>query len=459
MSDTIHRIDLPVDRLERKIPDLKPPLSEASAQAEANRCLYCFDAPCITACPTAINIPEFIKRIATGNVRGAAKVILESNILGHSCARVCPVEVLCAGACVYNEQEEPPIMIGRLQRHATEYAYERNIQFFTKGAPTGRKVALIGGGPASLAAAHELTKLGHEAVIFEGRKLPGGLNTGGVAPYKYHAEDALAEVAYVQQIGFEIRTNTWVGKDVEIDALMRDYDAVFLGIGIGKDSRLGIPGEELPGCTGAVAWIEEMKLDPTHVLSGVTHAVVIGGGNTAIDVARELLHLGVPCVTMAYRREEADMSGYAHELAAAKKEGVRLEFRLMPMAVEGTDRVTGMSFHAVAPGPKDASGRATLVPVGGTVTLPAELVVVATGQEKLESLVKLMPAVNFARGRIVVDEQTGQTGNPKVFAGGDCANGAKEVVNAAAEGKRAAQGMNNFFRSLSQPQEIEVTIK
>jgi glutamate synthase (NADPH/NADH) small chain len=455
MSDTVVRPDLPADRLERQIPDLKPPLSEASALAEANRCLYCYDAPCIQACPTAINIPEFIKRIATGNTRGAAKTILESNILGHSCARVCPVEVLCAGACVYNEKDEPPIMIGRLQRYATQYAYDRKIQFFKKGTPTGRKVALVGGGPASLAAAHELTIQGHEAVVFEGRSIPGGLNTTGVAPYKLHAEDSLEEVHYVKQIGFEIKTNTWVGKDVTIEKLVEDYDAVFLGIGLGADSRLSIPGEDLPGCTGAVAWIERMKNDPSFKLDGVIHAVVVGGGNTAIDVARELVHLGVPCVSMAYRRDEKDMSGYKHELAAAKKEGVRLEFRLQPKAVEGTDKVTGMTFQVVKPG---EGGK--LVPVeGAEVTLPAELVVIATGQEKLEAFVKAIPGVGFEKGRVVVDKLTGATGNPKVFAGGDCANGAKEVVNAAAEGKVAAKGIDAYFRTLSQPNEISVVIK
>ncbi|MDB5096482.1 MAG: Pyridine nucleotide-disulfide oxidoreductase associated with reductive pyrimidine catabolism [Cyanobacteria bacterium RYN_339] len=455
MSDTSVRIDLPANRLERQIPDLKPPLSEASALAEANRCLYCYDAPCIQACPTAINIPEFIKRIATGNTKGAAKTILESNILGHSCARVCPVEVLCAGACVYNDKEEPPIMIGRLQRYATQYAYDRNLQFFKKGAPTGRKIALVGGGPASVAAAHELTRLGHACTVLEGRATPGGLNTTGVAPYKLHAEDSLEEIAYVQQIGFEIKTNTWVGKDVAIESLLADYDAVFLGIGLGADSRLGIPGEDTPGCTGAVAWIERMKNEPSYKLEGVTHAVVVGGGNTAIDVARELLHLGVPCVSMAYRRDEKDMSGYVHELAAAKKEGVRLEFRLQPKAVVGGDRVTGMTFQVVKPG---EGGK--LVPVeGAEVTLPAELVVVATGQEKLEAFVKAIPGVGFEKGRVVADKRTGATGHPKVFAGGDCANGAKEVVNAAAEGKVAALGIDAYFQTLSQPQEISVIIK
>lgn len=455
MSDTTLRMDLPADRLERLIPDLKPALSEASALTEANRCLYCYDAPCIQACPTAINIPEFIKRIATGNTRGAAKTILESNILGHSCAQVCPVEVLCAGSCVYNEKEEPPIMIGRLQRYATEYAYSHNIQFFTKGAPTGKRVALIGGGPASLAAAHELTRQGHACVVLEGRERPGGLNTTGVAPYKLHAEDALAEVEYVQRIGFEIRTNTWVGRDVSVEQLMSDYDAVFLGVGLGADSKLNLPGEDLPGCTGAVAWIEKMKNEPGFKLDGVKNAVVVGGGNTAVDVVRELRHLGVPNVTMAYRRDEAAMSGYAHEVAAAKKEGVRLAFNLSPKAVEGTDRVTGMTFHTVVPGANGA-----LTPVeGGDVTLPAELVVIATGQEKLEAFARSIAGLEFQRGRFIVDPLTGQTGNAKVFAGGDCANGAKEVVNAAAEGKRAAIGINAFFRAQAQPSEIQVIIK
>lgn len=446
---------LPADRLESRLPDLKPRLTEAQAKAEANRCLYCHDAPCIQACPTAINIPEFIKRIGSGNVAGAAETILEANILGHSCASVCPVEVLCAGSCVYNRLGEPPIMIGRLQRHATEYAYDRGLRFFKKGRPTGKRVALVGAGPASLACAHELTRLGHEAVVFEGRAIPGGLNATGVAPYKLKAEEALREVAYVQGIGFEIRTNCMVGRDVRFEQLSTDFDAVFLGMGLGPDSHLALPGEELAGCVGAVALIERLKNEAGFRLADVRHALVIGGGNTAIDAARELKHLGVPRVTMVYRRGEAEMSGYVHELLAAKQEGVELRFWAAPVEVLGHGHVNALRCEETR---LSASGNLERI-AGTAFTLDADLIVKATGQEKLASLLSAIPGVTLERGRVVVDPVTGQAGSSKVFAGGDCANGGKEVVNAAAEGKRAARGMDAYFKSASRPVAREVSVR
>jgi glutamate synthase (NADPH/NADH) small chain len=455
MSDTLLKAELASDRLEREIPDLKPALTRDQAVAEANRCLYCYDAPCVVACPTDINIPEFIKRIATDNVKGAAKTILESNILGHSCARVCPVEVLCAGNCVYTEKGEPPIMIGKLQRYATEYAYDRGIQFFKKGPATGKRVALVGGGPASLACAAELTIQGHDVVVFEGRSLPGGLNATGVAPYKYKLEDALKEVAYIQEIGVEIRTNTLVGRDVTLQQLENEYDAVFLGVGLGPDSQPGVPGEDMPGCVGAVALIERIKTEGNFSLPGVTHAVIIGGGNTAIDVVRELKQIGLEHVTMVYRRGEEEMSGYAHELAAARLEGVELCFWAAPAEVLGSGQVSGL--RCVKTRVNDAGKLENVA--DSDFVLPAQLVVKATGQEKLTAFLSQIPGLTVERGRVVVDATTGQTGNAKFFAGGDCANGGKEVVNAAAEGKRAARGIDAYLKRAGGPAEIQVTIK
>lgn len=426
------------DRLERAIPDHKPLLTDTQAVAEANRCLYCHDAPCIQACPTGINIPEFIRRIATGNLSGSAETILEANILGHSCASVCPVEVLCAGSCVYNHMDQPAIQIGRLQRYATTHAYDSDLRFFTKGASTGFRIALVGAGPASLACAHELTRLGHEAIVYEGRRTPGGLNTTGVAPYKLQADESLREVAYVQSIGFEIRTGVQIGRDIAFADLERDHDAVFLGIGLGPDSRLGMPGEDLEGCEGAVAFIERMKNDPSCSLEGIRRAVVVGGGNTAIDAVRELRALGVPDVTMVYRRGEAEMSGYAHELAQALQEGVKIRYWAAPLALAGEGRVVGLR---VAPTTLDAEGR-LVVDEAGASLIEADLVLKATGQEKLAALVSGIAGIDLDRGRIRVDARTGQTGNARYFAGGDCANGGKEVVNAAAEGKRAAHGIH-----------------
>ncbi|MEB3196806.1 MAG: NAD(P)-dependent oxidoreductase [Candidatus Sericytochromatia bacterium] len=433
---------VPADRLEAQLADLKPALSPAAARTEALRCLYCHDAPCVAACPTAINIPEFIRRIGNGNVVGAARTILESNILGHSCARVCPVEVLCAGSCVYHLKEEPPIAIGRLQRFATDHALAHGLRFHRRAPDTGRRIALIGAGPASLAAAHELAVRGHHCVLFEGRALPGGLNATGVAPYKLQTDVALEEVEWLLGLGgIELRTGVWVGRDLSFAQLERDFDAIFLGVGLGPDSRLALPGEDLPGSHGAVALIEQIKNQPGFALAGVERAVVIGGGNTAIDAARELRQLAVPAVTMVYRRSEAAMTGYAHELAQAKQEGVQLAFQLVPLAIEGEARVTGLRCARVD---------AQLVPLpGGEFVLPADLVVRATGQEKLTALLAEVPQLTLEKGRVQVDPRTHQTTHPRYFAAGDCVNGGKEVVNAVAEGQRAAQGIEAYLASLN----------
>ncbi|MFI5372698.1 MAG: NAD(P)-binding protein, partial [Candidatus Eisenbacteria bacterium] len=276
---------LPTPRLERRLPDAKPVYAPGEAVTEANRCLYCHDAPCIQACPTGIDIPTFIRKISTGNVHGSARVILSANLLGYSCARVCPVEVLCVGACVYNNwHRSPPIAIGRLQRYATETVLGAGeaVELLPRAAANGRHVACVGAGPASLACAGYLAIEGTRVTVYEKRSLAGGLNITGVAPYKMHAEDALAEVGFVRALGVEIRTGVEVGRDIAPDALLAQHDAVFLGAGLGDDSRLGIAGEDGPGVSGATAWIERLKLESGFGLDGVARAVVIGGGNTAI---------------------------------------------------------------------------------------------------------------------------------------------------------------------------------
>jgi glutamate synthase (NADPH/NADH) small chain len=438
---------LPSERLERRMADYHPALTEAQALAEANRCLYCHDAPCVAACPTGIDIPEFIRKIATRNTRASAKTILDSNILGLSCARVCPVEVLCAGACVYNHLDRPPIEIGRLQRFATEFAYDRRIRFYKAGPPNGKKVACLGAGPASLACAAELAQLGYAVTILEGRALPGGLNTTGVAPYKLYAEDSLREVEYVLGIGgITLETGRWVTRDsfAELEA---GYDAVFIGVGLGADSKLRVPGEDLWGVHGATALIELLKNKPAAELSwvgGVRHAIVVGGGNTSIDVVRELRKLGVARVTLVYRRGEEELPAYAHEVSSARKEGMEVVFHAQPLEVVGqAGVVTGLKVirtRTAAAGPK---GKSRLETVPGTeMTIPGDLVAVSIGQEMLEELLAGVSGIQLERGRVVVEEATGRTTNPKFYAGGDCANGGKEVVNAAAEGKRAARGIH-----------------
>ncbi|WP_394829271.1 FAD-dependent oxidoreductase [Pendulispora albinea] len=448
---------LPAERDELELPDKKPTYSAAEAKAEADRCLYCADAPCIKACPTEIDIPTFIKKIATGNVRGSAKTIFEQNLLGYSCARVCPVEVLCVGACVYNAWHREPIAIGRLQRYATEKATahgETPLLARSSGAsraPDGadeassqaggarKKVALVGAGPASLACAGYLALEGHDAVIFEKRALPGGLNTTGIAPYKLHAQDALHEIAWVEALGVAIQTGVEVGKDVRGEDLLRDYDAVYLGVGLGEDTKLRIPGEDGPGIYGATAWIEAMKLARAQGTSPKNARVlVIGGGNTAIDVARECALLGAAEVTMVYRRDTASMSGYAHEMEGARKEGVRLVTHATPVAFE-----------------RDASGALTGLRVSlksdtqgapGEQVLACDMVAVAIGQSKMHAIAAEFPGVTVdGRGCIVADPATGATGNPKVFSGGDCINGGKEVVNAVADGRNTARHLERTW--------------
>jgi len=423
----------PIQRSESAFTDYKLPLLRDAAVAEANRCLFCHDAPCIKACPTAIDIPQFIRKIATDNVRASAKTIFESNILGMSCARVCPVEVLCVGACVYNDLEQPPIEIGKLQRYATDLAYAEGWRYFEAGKPTGKRVALIGAGPASLAAAHELRRLGHACTILEKRSVVGGLNATGVAPYKMRADRAMTEVEWVLSIGgIEVRTGVTVGVDVTLDALEREFDAVFVGVGLGADSRLGVPGEELAGVHGAVAWIESMKLGRVD-LAAIRRAAVIGGGNTAIDVVREVAGLGIPHVEMIYRGTRDGMSGYAHEWTAALAEGAHAEWRAVATAIEGRQRAERVRCVRVDENKRPISGSDFVV--------EADLVLLAIGQSKLGAMLAGLPGITVESGRIRTDAH-GFTGRARWYAGGDCTNGGKEVVNAAAEGKRAAHAID-----------------
>lgn len=425
---------LPGGRAEERLSDKKPLLTKVEALTEAERCLYCTDAPCIAACPTTIDIPTFIKKIASGNVRGSARTILEQNLLGYSCARVCPVEELCAGACVHEAWSHAPIQIGRLQRYATEHALgAQGLRALFSPKPTnGRKVACIGAGPASLAFAGVLALEGVAATVFEKRAVPGGLNATGIAPYKLPARDAVREVDWVLELGVTLE-HVAVGEGGKRGAeLLAQYDAVFVGVGLGEDSRLGVPGEDGAGVIGAVDWIERMKLDPRQE-APKGHVLVVGGGNTAIDVARECALLGAAEVSMVYRRGRDAMSGYAHELEGARKEGVRLLEHAVPVAFvrDGAGKLVAARIARTEGGK----------PVPGTEReVPCELAVIAIGQAKLDAIVAELPGVaRDEKGRVVVDPKTGRTGNPKVFAGGDCVNGGKEVVNAVAEGRDAAR--------------------
>ncbi|MBI3542750.1 MAG: FAD-dependent oxidoreductase [Deltaproteobacteria bacterium] len=435
---------LSTERLETQFADFKPRLNAVEATEEANRCINCFDAPCIKACPTGIDIPKFIRRIGAGHVEGAAKTILDSNVFGLSCAECCPVELLCEGGCVYNKLNHKPITIGKLQRFAIEHAYDHGIEFYKAGKPSGRKVALVGAGAASFAAAHELRLHGHETTIFEKSELAGGLNTNGIAPYKMRADTSLREIERIMNLGVQVKYGMELGRNLTVDELLTSHDAVFLGLGLGPDSRLDVAGvDKNPRVLGAVDFIARMKLAPKAELAwlkDVHVALVVGGGNTALDACRELRGLGVKHVVVSYRRGEEDMSGYKHEFKWARQEGVDFWFGTLPTAFEATGNTQKVTLTRTK---VDAQGKVAL----GTekMTLDTQLVLVATGQAKLESLLSKTPGLKFEKGKLVVDAKTGRTGNAKIFAGGDLANGGMEVVNAVAEGKRAARAIHEGF--------------
>jgi glutamate synthase (NADPH/NADH) small chain len=426
--------------------DLHPPLTAEQAAFEASRCLFCFEAPCITACPTHIDIPSFIRKIWDRNPKGSARVILDANALGASCARVCPVEALCEGACVVNHQHERPVAIGRLQRYSTDWYFAHGMMpLFELPPPSGRHIALVGAGPASLGCAAELRKLGHAATIFERDPLPGGLNTYGIAQYKLTPRASLEEVEFVKSLGVEIRTGVSVGDTVKIPDLLRDYDAVFLGIGLGGTQRLGIPGENLDGVREALEFIREYKSKPYGQVAVGRRVAVIGAGNTSIDAATAAVRLGSEHVSIVYRRSRDEMPAYDYEYDLAKQDGVSFEWLAAPVEVVGTRAVEGLRCVRMRLGAPDARGRRTPEPIPGSeFVLPVDMVIGAVGQEKRAEWLGKIAGLRLEAGRVVVDANS-MSSVTGLFSGGDCANGGKEVVNAVAEGKQAAYGMHAWM--------------
>lgn len=436
---------LSADALAANFADLKPPLRPQEAFVEASRCLYCFDAPCIMACPTGIDIPAFIKKIAFGNPAGAAKTILTANILGASCARVCPTSVLCEGACVLEDRDEQPIMIGRLQRFATDYVEQHGLLVLPPppANKSGKKIAVIGAGPAGLGCAAELAQLGHRVTIFERQKQAGGLNTYGIAYYKMKPQVSLAEVELVRSLGVELRTGLAVGKDIAVSTLEKDFAAVFIGVGLGAATRLHIPGEELPEVMDALEFISRIHTDPLHTVPVGRRVAVIGAGNTAIDAVTQSKRLGADRAFIVYRRGEGDMSAYDFEYAHAKDDGAQFVFHALPVEVVATNgHVSGLKLVRT----RLVGGRVEPVP-GTEFVEPCDMVLKAVGQEKqVKMLRSLFPELVIDdRGVIAHDPLTGQTNVPHIFVGGDCGNGGREVVNAVGEGKKAAHGIHVFL--------------
>jgi glutamate synthase (NADPH/NADH) small chain len=420
-------------QLRARFSELKPPLGNQAAVIEANRCLNCFDAPCTAACPTHIDVPGFIKRIASGNLRGSATRILDANILGASCSRVCPVDVLCEGACVMHRYNREPIEIALLQRHAMDaYQVSGATPAVKNDAAPGLRVACIGAGPASLACAAELRRHGAQATIIERRTLPGGLNTYGVAEYKLRASESLHEVEMIRRMGVEFRFGAGVDSAAALEQLEQEFNYIFLGVGLGAMQRLGIPGEDVDGVMNALELISAYKTGNLRELHGTV--VVVGAGNTAIDAANAAKRLGAETVYLLYRRGENDIGAFDFEYEHAKQEGVQFLWRRRPVAVrkEAHGRLLLETVQV-----RQAEGALESVP-DSQFTIACDLLVPAIGQSPLTALVQELRGVEVRDGRIVVDLATGRTGNERYYAAGDCVNGGREVVDAVAGGKRAA---------------------
>ena len=423
-----------------RFPDLHPALNSQSALADANRCLFCYDAPCTAACPTHIDVPRFIKKISTGNLRGSALTILDANILGLSCSRVCPVDVLCEGNCVLHRYNQKPIEIGRLQRYAMDRFYESKGQLPVTQSAAVKRVACVGGGPSSLACAAELARRGHSATIFDNRPLPGGLNTYGVAEYKLRAADSLREVELVRSLGVEFR-QAEVGTTVSLEELEQEFDCIFLGVGLGTMEHLGIPGEGANGVIDALRFIERYKT--SHEFAVGRRVIVIGGGNTAIDAANAARRLGADEVHVFYRRTAKEMPAFPFEYDHSKTEGVSFHWLAQPTEiVVHYDRAVAVRFVETRLGEPGRDGRRTVEPLPGSdYEIPCDMVIPALGQKRLMADLLRQRGIEIHNGTIGTDRPTGRTANPRYYAGGDCVNGGREVVDAVADGKRAAQAI------------------
>ncbi len=419
----------------------KPLMNATEAYYEASRCLFCYDAPCIQACPTHIDIPLFIKQIHTENITGSAKTIFDANWLGNACGVVCPTEVLCEGACVYNHQDVPAIQIGRLQNYATNITIEAKKNIFKIGQSNGKKIAIIGAGPAGIACACEARTLGYEVTIFEAKDKPSGLTVHGIAPYKITNEEVLKEVEYLQnQLKFDIKYSSAITSKEQLQKIEKEYDAVFLGVGLGKTATLQLEGENKKGVIGAVEFIEELRMKH-HKTNVPKKVVVIGGGNTAMDAASESARMGARKTVLAYRNSKEKMGAYGFEYDLAISAGVDSLFNVTPISIVGNGKVEGVKFAKT----EMVEGKLQ-TNMNNVFIVRCDMVIKATGQVKQGSFYQLIDDLKIdTKTRIVVNEETFQTSNKKYFAGGDAINGGAEVVNAAYEGKMAAWGIHQWL--------------
>ncbi len=444
MSDLLNS-PLTVEQITENFHEIEPALSQAEALFEAHRCLYCYDAPCIQACPTHIDVPSFIKKIASGNLRGSARVILDANPIGSTCSRVCPVEALCEGACVENTLMKQPIQIGRLQRYAMDHIIGKQLDVFKAGATNGKSVGIIGSGPAGLSCATYLARLGYAVTIYEQREKAGGLDTYGMAEYKMTQQNSADEVAMIERLGVQFRLGCEIGQNISLADLETAHEAIFIGVGLGATTKLGIPGENLAGVYDALEFIELIKTRDWASVPIAHTVAVIGAGNTAIDAVTQAKRLGAEQVLMIYRRTQREMSAYEYEYELAKKDAVEFRWQTAPLEIIADASGTRVAALRCVRTEINSDGKLNNI-AGSEFELPVQMVIKATGQQKQRNFFTNIAGAKLDKaGRVIVSETTMQTDNPKYFAGGDCVNGGAEAVDAAQQGKHAAMGIHKFL--------------
>ena len=435
---------------EKNFSDIHPPFeNKEAALVEANRCLFCYDAPCIKGCPTSIDIPKFIKQITTDNIKGSAHTIFISNIFGGGCSRVCPVEKLCEGNCVYNLLDEKPIEIAKLQRWSTDKPLQEKWKLFDRKSFWGKRVAIIGAGPAGLSCAHMLSREGIDVTVFEKENKGGGLMTYGIAAYKVTPAFCEEEVDFITSLGgIEIKYDHALGKDVTLEQLQQNYDAAYLGIGVGLANKLNIPGEELEGVEDATKFIYAIRTEGFSNVPVGDKVAVIGMGMTAIDAATQAKRLGAKEVTMVYRRSESEKNCTQVELDIALLDGCKIQWLAAPKEIIGEKgKVKALLCEIMKLGTPDYSGKPAPIPTGETFTLDVDMVIKATGQSPFIDLVN-ENGIENNRGKIILKENS-STNIKGVFAGGDAVNGGKEVVDAVQAGKEGAAAILNYFATNS----------